>query len=134
MKARKFGWMNTRCASRRGKMGASACRWGSSPPSSAKWVERHLSWDNPFITAPLVYEYALPLEDLSAPDIPYDGALHDEKYEYIPVIWGPSYASGVSVAGRIWKFEYAAEVKNAALSSRPESWPITRESGFRIRP
>ncbi len=95
----------------------------------AKWVERHLSWDNPFIAAPLVYEYALPLEDYGAPEIPYDGALHDEKYEYIPIIWGPSYASGVSVAGKFAQFEYAAEVKNAALSSRPESWPITRR-GF----
>lgn len=91
-----------------------------------KWVERHLSWDNPFINAPLVYENALPLEDMSAPDLPYDGALHDKKYEYFPVIWGPSYASGVSVAGRIWKFEYAAEVKNSALASRPESWDVTQ--------
>jgi hypothetical protein len=91
-----------------------------------QWVGRHLSWDNPFITAPLVYENALPLEDLSAPDLPYTGELEDEKYEYISVIWGPSYASGASVAGRFWKFEYAAELKNAALSSRPESWDATR--------
>jgi hypothetical protein len=45
------------------------------------------------------------------------------------VIWGPSYATGVSVAGRIGQFDYAAEVKNASLSSRPESWSITR-NGF----
>ncbi len=95
----------------------------------AKWVERHLSWDNPFIAAPLVYEYALPLEDFAAPDLPYDGALHDEKFEYIPIIWGPSYATGISVAGKLGQFEYAGEIKNAALSSRPESWPITRH-GF----
>jgi hypothetical protein len=42
------------------------------------------------------------------------------------VIWGPSYATGVSVAGRVGKFDYAVEVKNASLSSGPESWPITR--------
>ena len=46
------------------------------------------------------------------------------KYEYLPVIWGPSYATGAAVAGRIGKFEYAAEVKNAALGSRRESWEL----------
>jgi hypothetical protein len=30
------------------------------------------------------------------------------------------------VAGRFGKFEYAAEVKNAAVASRPESWDATR--------
>ncbi len=86
------------------------------------WVGRHLSWDNPFINAPLAYEQVTTLEDMSAPELPFDGEFHDEKYEYIPVVWGPSYASGISVAGQIWKFEYAAEVKNSALASRPESW------------
>lgn len=92
----------------------------------ARWTQRHLSWDNPFVTAPLVYENALPLEDFSAPDIPYDGGLDDPKVEYIPVIWGPSYATGASVAGRIGGFDYAVEMKDAALSSRPESWDATR--------
>lgn len=91
-----------------------------------RWVERHLSWENAFISAPLVYENALPLEDHGAPDLPFDGTLHDPKFEYFPVIWGPSYASGVSVAGRVAKFEYAAEIKNASLASRPESWDATR--------
>ncbi len=92
----------------------------------SKWVERHLSWDNPFINAPLVYENVTALEDMAAPDYFYGGELLDEKYEYIPVIWGPSYASGASVAGRLGLFEYAAEIKNASLSSRPESWDLTR--------
>ena len=91
------------------------------------WVVRHLSWDNPFINAPLVYEQVTPLEDMSV-DGPgeFDGDIHDAKFEYLPVIWGPSYASGASVAGRIGTFEYAAEIKNASLSSRPESWDATR--------
>ena len=92
----------------------------------SRWVERHLSWDNPFINAPLVYENVTALEDMAAPDYFYGGELLDEKYEYIPVIWGPSYASGASVAGRLGLFEYAAEIKNASLSSRPESWDLTR--------
>ncbi len=95
----------------------------------ARWVERHLAWDNPFISAPLIYERALPLEDHEAPALPFRGELHDEKAEYIPVIWGPSYASGISVAGRLGRFEYAAELKNASLSSRPEVWDATQR-GF----
>ena len=91
------------------------------------WVPRHLSWENPFINAPLPYENITAIEDKSAP---YYGYLSvgtpADKYEYNPVIWGPSYATGVSVAGRIGKFDYAAEIKNASLSSRPESWPITQ--------
>jgi hypothetical protein len=91
------------------------------------WVPRHLSWDNPFINAPLPYENITAIEDKSAPHslFPSVGPPH-EKYEHNPLIWGPSYATGVSVAGRIGKFNYAVEVKNASLSSRPESWPITR--------
>ena len=45
------------------------------------------------------------------------------------MIWGPSYASGISVSGRLGRFDYAVEMKNASLSSRPESWYIT-ENGF----
>src|SRR5882762_992039 len=66
------------------------------------WVARHLSWENPFINAPLPYENVTAIEDKAAP---YNygylsvGTPHD-KYEYNPVIWGPSYATGVSVAGR----------------------------------
>ena len=91
------------------------------------WVVRHLSWDNPFISAPLVYEQVTPLEDMHAPGpYEYDGDIHDEKREYLAEIWGPSYASGASIAGKIGKFEYAAEIKNASLASRPESWDATR--------
>jgi hypothetical protein len=92
----------------------------------SKWVERHLSWDNPFVNAPLVYENVTNLEDMSSPNYFYGGGFEDAKYEYIPVIWGPSYASGASVTGRLGMIEYAAEIKNAALSSRPESWDVTR--------
>jgi hypothetical protein len=91
------------------------------------WVGRHLSWDNPFINAPLPYESATAVTDKSAPYYSYlSVGTAQDKYEYNPVIWGPSYASGVSVAGRVGQFDYAAELKNASLSSRPESWSITR--------
>jgi hypothetical protein len=95
------------------------------------WVPRHLSWENPFIDAPLVYENITPVSDKSAPASPLDFVRRFDhgKYEFNPVIWGPSYASGASVSGRIGQFDYAAEIKNSSLSSRPESWSVT-ENGF----
>src|SRR5947209_173641 len=96
------------------------------------WVLRHLSWENPFINAPLVYENVTPISDKSAPAGALDFVRRFEasdKYEFNPVIWGPSYASGISVSGRLGQFDYAAEMKNSSLSSRPESWSVT-ENGF----
>jgi len=91
------------------------------------WVPRHLSWENPFINAPLIYENVTAIGDKAAPASPLDfiRRFHGEKYEFNPVIWGPSYATGISVSGRLGKFDYAAEMKNSSLSSRPESWNVT---------
>src|ERR1043166_8463915 len=81
------------------------------------YVPRHLSWENPFVTAPLVYENVTGLEDRTGRlELNLQRALVDEKYELIPVIWGPSYATGASVSSRVGEFDYAAEVKNRALS------------------
>ncbi len=96
------------------------------------WVPRHLSWENPFINAPLIYENVTPIQDKSAPVSPLNfiyGLYYYEKYAFNPVIWGPNYASGISVSGRLDRFDYAVEMKNASLSSRPESWNVT-ENGF----
>jgi hypothetical protein len=96
------------------------------------WVPRHLSWENPFINGPIVYENVTPIQDKSAPVSPLNfiyGPYYYEKYAFNPVIWGPSYASGISVSGQVGQFDYAVEMKNASLSSRPESWNIT-ENGF----
>jgi hypothetical protein len=91
------------------------------------WVPRHLSWENPFINAPLIYENITTIKDKAAPASPLDfiREFDGEKYESSPVIWGPSYASGFSVSGQLGKFDYAAEMKNSSLSSRPESWNVT---------
>jgi len=92
------------------------------------WVPRHLPWENPFINAPLVYENITAVSDKSAPASPQDFVRSfeaDAKYEFNPVIWGPSYASGVSFSGRLGMFDYAGEMKNTSLSSRPESWNVT---------
>ena len=94
------------------------------------WVPRHLSWENPFINAPLVYENVTALEDMHGSfSRHFERNLPIDKYEFIPVIWGPVYATGVSVAGRLGQFEYAAEIKNTSLSSRPETWHVTT-TGF----
>src|SRR5437870_9040179 len=96
------------------------------------WVPRHLSWDNPFINAPLVYENVTAIQDKYAPYSPLYfiyAPYYYGKYAFNPVIWGPSYASGISISGRLGKFDYAAEIKNSSHSSRPESWSVT-EVGF----
>jgi hypothetical protein len=99
------------------------------------WVPRHYSWENPFINAPLPYENLTGLWDSAAPDdadeLQYWGHVgeyggYSDKYLRLPVIWGPSYASGISVFGVIDKFDYAFELKNSALASRPESWDVSQ--------
>jgi hypothetical protein len=107
------------------------------------WVRRHGSWENPFIDAPLPYDNLVGLWDISAPNsaatvlywghVPFDGVTrfgdgYSDKRFRLPIIWGPSYASGLSIGGELGKLQYAFEVKNAALASRPESWDLTRNS------
>ena len=91
------------------------------------WVNRHDSWENPFITAPLPYENLTAIWDIAAAD---SGAtliswIGSPRSISNPIIWGASYTSGVSVFGHIGRFDYAAEMKNAAISSRPEVWDAT---------
>jgi hypothetical protein len=95
------------------------------------WVPRHLSWNNPLINAPLVYENVTAISDKTAPTSPIDFVHRFDfgKYNFNPVIWGPDYTSGISVSGRISQFDYAVELKNSSLSSHPASWNVT-EIGF----
>jgi hypothetical protein len=95
------------------------------------WGPRHDAWDNPFVTAPLPYAHQTAVYDSEAP-ASAAAFVHieaDEKYDYVPVIWGPSYATGAAVSGRMGQLEFAAEIKNAGPSSRPEVWSI-RDLGF----
>ena len=99
------------------------------------WTPRHGSWENPFITAPLPYENETGIwgnvAARSAGQLlfwaglapgPSRGGQFPDKYNNVPVIWGPSYASGASAFGDVGKLLYAVEVKNAALASQPEAW------------
>jgi hypothetical protein len=101
------------------------------------WVARHDSWQNPFINAPLPYENLTGIWDSWAPEDTaellgwghvgeYDNGDYSDKSLRNPIIWGPSYASGIAVSGSLGRFDYAAELKNAALASRPESWSATQ--------
>ena len=101
------------------------------------WVARHDSWQNPFINAPLPYENLTGIWDTWVPEDTdellewghvgkYDNGDYSDKYLRNPIIWGPSYASGIALSGSCGRFDYAAEMKNAALASRPESWNITQ--------
>ncbi len=95
------------------------------------FVPRHLSWENAFVTSPLPYEGLTPISDMYAPrNLTYFASIIDPtENTYLPLIWGPSYATGASIFGKIERFSYAVEVKNSALASRPDSWDAT-EIGF----
>lgn len=88
------------------------------------WVPRHLSWENPFVNAPVAYENPTLVSDLQVPLTAqsFRSVPAFDKYEFLPIIWGPVYTLGASIAGRLGIFEYAAEAKNAGVSSRPEAW------------
>lgn len=99
------------------------------------WIPRHGSWANPFVTAPLPYEHLTGIWDNAAarsatilqewahlrPATPRLDPVAD-KTQRLPIVWGPSYATGAAVSGVSGKFNYAAEVKHASLSSRPGQW------------
>lgn len=102
------------------------------------WVARHHSWDNPFITAPLPYENLTGIFDSAAANsaatllhwsradpVAPAGGEYLAQYR-VPILWGPSYASGAAITGVIGRADYALEIKNASLSSRPASWDAAR--------
>ena len=103
------------------------------------WVARHNAWTNPFITAPLPYENLTAIWDTAAPRNPIQflnwshqrpnstsGSEQAEKILRTPLIWGPSYTHGAALAGITGRFDYAAELKSAALSSHPDDWSAGR--------
>lgn len=105
------------------------------------WVNRHGSWSDPFITAPLPYENLTGMWDSEAVSstgqllrwanlrgpLPTPAEAAAEKSLRLPIVWGPSYATGVAVSGDLGRFRYAAELKLGSLSSSPEAWLHARE-------
>lgn len=99
------------------------------------WVNRHGSWDSPFINAPLPYENLTGIWDTEAvrsvnqlllwsrvrPGLSA-ATLANDKNLRVPILWGPAYATGLAASGALGRFRYSTEIKNAPLSSRPRSW------------
>jgi len=107
-------------------------RLGKFATAFGAWTERRLSWDNPMITAPMAYTDMLPVSDDRA--VPLAGFLGrrqmpDNRRTWLPILWGPSYASGASVFGQIGVVDYAFEIKNASISSAPRAWDVV-ENGW----
>jgi hypothetical protein len=98
---------------------------------AGRWVSRHLSWDNPFINAPMPYEQLTMASDLEPPRTVVTNPYYSgtPRYDHLPIVWGPSYATGVMISGALGNWDYAAEVKNSSLSSRPQVWNAL-ETGF----
>lgn len=106
-----------------------------------RWTLRHTSWENPFITAPLAYEHLTAMWDSAAArstetilkwahlrGSSTPAQENADRHLRLPVIWGPSYATGAAVFGRFDSFEIAAEIKNASLSSRPDAWNLDHDA------
>ncbi len=94
------------------------------------WVERHAFFDNAFLDAPLPYNRMLALNDRGPSRVATIAArreVRDAKTAWLPVIWGPSYATGFAVFGALGKIDYALELKNASLASRPDAWSPWQE-------
>lgn len=99
------------------------------------WTQRHLAWEYPFVTPPPAQDTLVGLWDSKGAPVPdrpatwahirppgEGAALAADQRNRIPVQWGPVYATGAALraAGEHWNF--AAEIKNAGLSSRPTTW------------
>jgi len=95
------------------------------------WAHRDDSWTNPFVTAPLLYENLTSVWDIAGayPGVTLNSWINTPKNLRLPIIWEGSYASGVSAFGSLGQFDYAVEMKNAGISSRPEAWSVT-DVGF----
>ncbi len=104
---------------------------GKSATVFGTWVKRHLSWENPFVTAPLAYDNGTLVFGKGARSpVPGFGApAPNTEQEFLVAIWRPDYSTGLTVSGQTGHFDYAAELKNTALSSPPEFWSAT-EVGF----
>lgn len=101
-------------------------RLGKFSTAFGGWVSRHRSLDNPLISAPLLYEDMVTITDAVAP-ASVDAFVNrrdqpENKPAWLPVIWGPSYASGVSFSGGFGDVDFTVEAKNASVSSRPAVW------------
>lgn len=101
-------------------------RIGKFATAFGDWVNRHLAWDNPLISAPMIYDDMVTITDVAAPAdtgtfVPRRDQA-ENKDTWVPVVWGPSYATGASVAFGMGAVDVLVEAKQAAVSADPDSW------------
>lgn len=108
-----------------------------------QWTNRHFSTQNSLINAPVMYGQMTSVTDGAGepnssgvpPRIaPNMTAMVSRKNsasppvtKWIPIVWGPSYASGFQLngtVGTLQQLDWAFEMKNASLSSRPQEWDL----------
>jgi hypothetical protein len=130
---RRFRWDEYAVRFKLGPEGSLVLQLGKFATILGNWVGRHASWDNPFVGAPLPYENVTAISDRAAPASAARFVAPDagEKYDYNPVVWGPSYATGFSLSGTRGLWDYAVEVKNSGPASRPEAWALDNV-GFEV--
>lgn len=106
---------------------------GKFPTVFGAWVGQHDFFDDPFLIPPLAYGQVIgvqtrnaaalapaALEARSSGKAPAFSTL--SKQNWASIIWGPSYASGLALSGSSSHWDYAVELKNAALSSHSDAW------------
>jgi hypothetical protein len=90
------------------------------------WSGQHDFFDDPFLLAPLPYSQLIGVSPTS-PGSPLNtgGPVPlslKSKDQWASMIWGAGYGIGGGAFGSTEHFDYALEVKNAALSSHPDAW------------
>ncbi|MBK8035865.1 MAG: hypothetical protein IPK22_01835 [Verrucomicrobiaceae bacterium] len=106
---------------------------GKFPTVFGAWVAQHDFFDDPFLLPPLAYSQVIGIQSRDAtamtPQAMADRAdgsapafANLSKQNWSSIIWGPSYASGLALSGSTSRWDYAFEVKNAALSSHSDAW------------
>lgn len=111
---------------------------GRFPTAFGAWQAGHGFFDDAFLLAPLPYSQVIGVQTRDPAAVtpaaiaaratggaPPVSTL--DKNNWASMVWGPSYGTGASVFGATGRFDYAAEIKNSALSSHPDSW---EDNGF----
>ncbi len=108
--------------------GRVALRVGKFATVFGSWISRHLAWDDPMITPPLIYADMLPITDQTVPANAPAFALRrnvvDKQFDWLPIVWGAGYTTGASLSAGTATFDSTVEVKNGSISSRPATWDI----------
>jgi len=106
---------------------------GKLPTIFGGWVSRQDSPQNPFLLPPLPYDrvtaYTGPETGLTRQAFLDRRDQADNKTTWRPLVWAPAYAHGLMAQRTSGPFDFAAEIRDAALSSPPEDWEEPQDFG-----